>query len=341
MAVMRAILPRPMLHMLSRVGCQKEPIITAIRSMAKLITIEQTILFSDIAGSSLLYERLGDARARSIISACIELMSRTVKSHQGQVIKTIGDEVMCCFKKPDDAARAAIRMQETASSDEAMIAYQVRLRIGMHHGPVLEDANDVYGDAVNVAARMVAQAKAGEILTTRYSMEKLSSDLIASARLVDEARLRGKQDPIEIYEISWGHPEELTMIGIKAIPPGGCTPFEEVCLTLDFQGEQVRVNGGQPLVTLGRDNGNRLVVTHPSVSRLHARIELRRSKFVLVDQSTNGSYIFPQNGPPIHLRRDEMPIEGEGSISLGCEVPPGSAHLIKYRVIAADATNTT
>jgi len=66
------------------------------------------------------------------------------------------------------------------------------------------------------------------------------------------------------------------------------------------------------------------------VSRVHARIEMRRTKFILVDQSTNGTFILPQGGQMVHLRRDEMPLEGEGLINLGKEATPDAPMVIRY-----------
>ena len=290
-----------------------------------------TILFSDIAASTQLYERIGNTRASAIINTCLELMAKTADANQGQLIKTIGDEVMCRFSIPDFAARAAISMQETVSKDPKMVTHQIQLRIGIHHGPVIEDTNDLYGDAVNLAARMVDQAKAGQIITNQLSLRKMSAEIIASARLVDQTRVKGKHIPMEIYEIFWGQPEELTMIRrLSTIPDDGLIPGKSLSLSLGLKKKRVNIDTEHPVITMGRDNGNAIVVNKPSVSRLHARIELRRSKFVLVDHSTNGTYIFPFNGPMQHIKRDEMVLEGEGIISLGKEPPSNSQMIIRY-----------
>ncbi len=298
--------------------------------MEKSLTKNQTILFSDIAGSTRLYEQLGNLQARKLITASIKLMTDVVKSARGRVIKTIGDAVMCRFDTPDSAARAAICMQETICSDAELSPHHIQLRIGLHSGSVIEESNDLFGDAVNVAARIVNQAKAGQIITTRPSLNKMSTNLTASARLIDQTRIKGKHALIEIYELSWGQPEELTMVGTLTADLSSEALAENIFLILDIEDKHICVNHEQPLVTLGRDPSNRIVINNPKVSRLHARIEMRRTKFILVDQSTNGTFILPQGGQLVHLRRDEIPLEGEGLINLGREATSDASMAIRY-----------
>ncbi len=301
--------------------------------MAETPTFNQTILFSDIADSTRLYDRLGDTQARNLIAAGIDLMSSVAKSAHGQVVKTIGDEVMCRFNKPDRAARAAICMQETICADAQMSAHNIQLRIGFHHGPVIEEINDIFGAAVNIAARMVSLAKAGQIVTTRLCLDNMSSDLVPLARLIDQTWIKGKHALFEIYELLWGQPQELTMVGTSTTGLRDTASFENAFLVLDLDEKHICVNHEQPIITLGRDASNRIVINNPKVSRLHARIEMRRAKFILVDQSTNGTFILPHGGHMIHLRREEIPLEGEGLISLGREAAPDGPMVIRYSTV--------
>ena len=301
--------------------------------MANSAKILQTIVFADIAGSTLLYEKLGDAPARELVARCLEQLSQMTRLHQGRIIKTIGDEIMGRFDTPDKAARAAVAMQEAISADSSLSAENIQLRIGMHHGDVIEEADDLYGDAVNVAARMAGQAKAGQIITTRHTIEMMSADLRSTARMVDQTHVKGKQKAIEIYELSWGQPEDMTMMGTCTGELFSSVNSPDALLILDLKDQHVSVSHEQPVITMGRDAKNRIVVKNPKVSRLHARIEMRKDKFILTDQSTNGTYICPTEGKAIHLRRDECPLEGDGMICLGKEVAPESPDAIHYYVV--------
>ena len=291
---------------------------------------DQTILFSDIAGSTRLYEQLGDFQAHRLIATAVSRMRDIVQSSQGTVIRSIGDEVMCRFDAPETAARAAIRLQEAFGSDTEPTDRHIQLRIGLHYGSVIEEPDDLFGDAVNVAARIASQAKAGQILITRHCLDQMSADLIASARLIDQTHIKGKQALFEIFELLWGQPEELTMMEKSTAGLNIDTAIAETFMILDLDEKHIRINQEQPTVTLGRDIGNRIVINNPKVSRLHARIEMRRTKFFLVDSSTNGTYVLPQGGQMIHLRREEMPLDGEGLIGLGLEPVPDTPTVIKY-----------
>src|SRR5690606_27916960 len=122
-----------------------------------------TIMFSDVAGSTSIYEALGDAVAEKCIAECLAMMKRNVKSNHGVVIKTIGDELMASFDNANDAYLAAKQIQAQAENIMINDAHSVQIRIGMHTGSVIQKANDIFGDAVNVAARMTAIAKAEQI----------------------------------------------------------------------------------------------------------------------------------------------------------------------------------
>ena len=215
-----------------------------------------------------------------------------------------------------------------------MAAYSIRLRIGMHYGPAIKEEGDLYGDAVNIAARMVAQAKAGQIITTKQTLSEMGSQYKAKTRLVDQTRVKGKLALMEIYEIAWGHPEELTMISTYMAGHLGAETNPDTLMVLQHKNQNITINQKRPVITIGRDTSNHLIVDDPRVSRLHARIELRRDKFVLVDQSTNGTYIRPGDGEIVLMRRDEIVLPKKGTISLGQQISPESAMVIRFQMIA-------
>ncbi|MBI5895903.1 MAG: adenylate/guanylate cyclase domain-containing protein, partial [Desulfobacterales bacterium] len=196
----------------------------------------QTILFADVAGSTRLYDQLGDQHALTLITHCLELLIARTHAYNGTLVKTIGEEIMSIFELPDQAVSAAVGMHEDVSADAQLSPLHMQVRIGLHHGPVISESGDVYGDAVNIAARMVAQAKGGQIITTGFTLGMLSTDCQSTARLVDQARVKGKPIPIDIYELAWGQPGELTMITTLSGAMAGSQNGAEATLTLDFQG---------------------------------------------------------------------------------------------------------
>lgn len=288
------------------------------------------ILFADIADSTQLYDRLGDTVARSLVALSIDIMKAVVHANAGEVIKTIGDGVMSRFPTADAAAVAAARLHEAMARDRRLKSNNLRLRIGFHVGPVIEEDDDLYGDAVNVAARMTAQAKAGQIITSRQTVRMLKSELCATARMVDKTRVKGKARLMDIFEITWGQPEELTIMRNKVSEMVAPVSRQHTLMTLKLQRQYISIDLENPVATLGRNQTNRLVINNPEVSRLHARIEFRKDKFILIDQSTNGTYVYPVGYKMLYLRRDEVLLEGRGFFSLGQEVRSDSPMAVHY-----------
>lgn len=108
---------------------------------------------------------------------------------------------------------------------------------------------------------------------------------------------------------------------------------KDALLILDARKQHVSVNFEQPNVTIGRDARNRIVINHPKVSRIHARVEMHQDRFILIDQSTNGTYIHPDGGVAIELKRETWTLKGDGIIYLGKEATPNSRNAIHYQIL--------
>lgn len=301
--------------------------------MATPPTPQLTILFADIAGSTRLYDTFGDVKARELIADCLSLLKKMVVESEGTVVKTIGDEVLCTFLSPDQAAEAARRMHEEISFDPGMIKANIHLRIGFHHGEVLCEPGDVFGDAVNVAARMVGLAKGDQIITNRETLALMKQALRHRARIVDRTRVRGKDDIMEIHELIWGKPEQMTMTSSLTEEFIASLTSKQKFMQIRYRNHRILVDNERPILTMGRGMANHLIVDNPLVSRMHARIELRRGRFMLIDQSTNGTFLKPLDEPPMILRREESQLEKEGLIGLGQKVDADHPLAVRYRIL--------
>ena len=295
-----------------------------------------TILFADIANSTQLYETLGNEDARNLIGDCISLLSKVALNHEGTVVKTIGDEIMCTFLSATDAVEAAMDMNLSLMNlpvDNLPGTFPPNIYVGIQEGPVIvEDDRDVFGDAVNVAARLVALAKQRQIITTEETLVALDPAIKSAARHIDKTTIKGKTGEINIYEILWEQKDETVMMDIPLD-----ALMDECFMELKLGDQILEVGKDLSRVTIGRQPHNNLVVNDIRVSRTHARIEYRRGKFILIDQSTNGTYAEGQEGDHIHLRRDEVPLSGSGVISLGRKIMSDSADeisLIHFEVKA-------
>ncbi|MBM4254379.1 MAG: adenylate/guanylate cyclase domain-containing protein [Deltaproteobacteria bacterium] len=291
-------------------------------------TTTLAILFADISGSTRLYETLGDALARQKVADCLSVLSEAIQQRGGTVIKTIGDEVMSTFPSAEVAVQAACAMQESLAERAALSKSPLTIRVGLHYGPALVEAADVFGDAVNLAARIVGLAKANQILTSRQTVDTLPTSLQTMTRHVDRAPLKGKQEAVDIYEVIWREDELTRMEGPSLAP---LPTAHSARLRLSFGEQAVEVTPSRPSVSIGRGQENDLVIADEFASRLHARVELRRGKFVLLDQSTNGTFVIIQNEKPLHLHREELLLQGTGVISLGRPLdgnPPTLIHFV-------------
>ena len=278
--------------------------------------LEVAILFADVVGSTQLYEKFGDTKASETVAHCLEVMTNATRQFNGTVIKTIGDEVMSTFPTVDDAMAAASQMQAriSAEPDDDPEHIHVSIRVGCHYGPVVQEHNDIFGAAVHTANRMTSQAKASQIVISGSTVEKMGPDWQAQTRQIDVATVRGRIDEVALYELLW-QPDEATSM----LPT---IQWEDKLkgtskLTLTFRGQTIVINGQKKGINMGRAEDNDLVVKGNLISRIHARVELRRGKFILVDQSTNGTFIQSANGEETFVRRDSMELTGEGFIGLG------------------------
>lgn len=273
-------------------------------------------MFADISGSTQLYEMLGDSAARLKVSECLDTISQVIDQQKGTVIKTIGDEVFCTFTNAEDAVAAAHEMQSILARDPKCDAVSeqdpLSIRVGLHYGPVILESGDVFGDAVNVAARMAAQAKAGQIITTQVTVERLSALMQAKTRLIDRTSIKGKKEKIDLYEVLW-QDDEITRLVTGVIEAQAST----VKLCLRYHGQQIELDNERPSAILGRGNTVDLRIHEKLASRQHMRFELSRGKFLIVDQSTNGTHMRTESGQDFFLRRQEMPLSSDGMISLG------------------------
>jgi len=292
---------------------------------------ELAIVFADVVGSTKLYELLGDLRARDMVGICIDVMRAATEQNRGTVIKTMGDEVMATFPTADDALNAAAQMQKQIVMHPALKVEEqtVAIRIGCNFGPVVVENRDIFGSAVHTANRMTSQAKAGQIITTATMVEQLSSEWRASVRQIDVATLKGRSSEVALFEVLWQTDDVTSMVPQIAATARDKTNKAQR-LRLRYQGQELLVQEGRTNISMGRAEENDLVIKGNLISRLHARVEFNRNKFMLIDQSTNGTFVIGKDGEEAFVRRDSMQIRGEGLIGLGKAPDSNSSQVIRY-----------
>lgn len=290
--------------------------------------LEVAILFADVVGSTQLYEQYGDVKASETVAHCLDVMKDATHQFSGKVIKTIGDEIMATFPTVDDAMGAASQMQARLSGEEAGDDHiPVSIRIGCHFGPVVEEQNDIFGAAVHTANRMTSQAKAGQIVISGSTVDRMSPEWQAQTRQIDVATVRGRLDEVALFELLW-QPEEATSMLPTIEWESKARNASRLVLT--FRETRVVVNDQKKQINMGRADDNDLVVKGNLISRIHARVEKRRGKFMLIDQSTNGTFLQNAHGEETFVRRDSTELSGEGIIGLGRVAKAGTPLAIHF-----------
>jgi adenylate cyclase len=290
---------------------------------------EIAILFADVVGSTELYEKLGDERARAIIRRCLAAMTEVTHHHGGRLLEIVGDEVYTIFPSADVAMAAAVDMQEAITGNLIIDGRRLAIHVGLHFGPVMIGVDgDLYGDAVNVAHRMVNQAKAGQILTTGPTVAATSAQWQATCRLLDFATLKGKSGPVAVFELVW-KAEEATLM--RRVPLVARTADGRTRLVLAAGSVQTELTFDNPSLTIGRGQENDIVIVHAIVSRLHARAEYRNGRFILTDQSANGTYVVPDRGPASFIHQHDQVLTGSGTLGIGEEPLTGSMTTLRYQ----------
>jgi hypothetical protein len=204
----------------------------------------------------------------------------------------------------------------------------VAIRIGCHFGPVMLESRDIFGASVHMANRMTSQAKAGQIITTAATVERLSPEWRASVRQIDIATIRGQGSEVALYEVLWQTEDVTSMLPAIAMRKRDARRPQR--LRLAVLDREVVVDEQRPQVTIGRADDNDIVIRGNLISRLHARIEFGRNRFTLTDQSTNGTFVQVNGQEEAFVRRDSMPINGEGMIGLGRVPERDSALTIRF-----------
>ncbi len=287
------------------------------------------ILFADISGSTALYEKLGNELALRLVTRTLDLLIQEMNKHHGTLIKTIGDEIMCTFPDATTAAVAAQAMQLALEGQSLINGESIHVRIGMHYGEVIRESDDVFGDAVNVAARVAAITRARQILTTETVVEMLPAALRQSARPIMRAELRGKENPLNVFQIVWEKDDtKSTRIGMSAFRKAEALRENE--LLLRYRQQVMTITEQLKSALLGRGETCSLVIQNNFASRQHARIEYNFGKFLLSDHSANGTYIRFKDNQVVFLHQQQIVLHGSGTISLGQPFSEAPTEVIEY-----------
>ena len=282
------------------------------------------VLFVDISGSSRLYQQLGDEAAHRRVQACLDLLRGIVTAQSGRVVKTIGDGLLCEFADADAGLVGAEAMQSAVEQEGGQREPKLNIHVGCHFGPVIDTAGDLYGDTVNVAARVLDLAREGQIIITQETARQLSEALQRHVRLLHGVHVRGRHDPLTAVDYVWQKHGDFT----AAAPAPTASAAR---LKLQFDGRELWLDhAGLSVIRLGRGLECHIIVREPEASRLHATIEARGDRFVLMDHSSNGTYLAFEGPTEVCLKREEIILPPRGHIALGVSTSAAHATVVAF-----------
>jgi adenylate cyclase len=273
------------------------------------------VLFASAIGGADLYAKAGDVAAADALGRCMDLLTAAARKSRARVVKRTPDRLMALASTPDTAAEAAAALHQAMVRCLPVAGVRLALGVAFHQGPVIQKDSDVFGDTVNLAARLVELAGRGQIITTRETARDLGGLYLPWVRELYSTDIKGRSEKVELVELVWqSDPDETATtltVPTKKLEPG------PGAITLVYRGAKSVRRRQRDSITLGRDEKCGLVVHADDASRLHCTIERKHDKFVLVDHSTNGTYVTIEGSPEVLVQREEFALTKRGFITLG------------------------
>ncbi|MBL8446598.1 MAG: FHA domain-containing protein [Zoogloeaceae bacterium] len=281
------------------------------------------VLATEVIGGATLAQRLGEGEARRAVDRCVNRVGRVVESNHGLFLHAGDDRLIAGFERCDTGVQAACEMLERVASLPPNSGVRLAIHIGVHYGPVDVGARPE-GEAMDMACRLQGMARAGEALASGPAVVLLSPATRQFAGPAEERAPVGTKLDWPIYAL--GARGGIT----TSLPPASRLSQR---LQVRHQQDFHVVEDHRPILLLGRELGNDVVVIDPRASRQHARIERRREGFVLVDQSTNGTFVILDGQSEQCVKRAETTLIGQGRIGCGFSANEVERDLIFFEIV--------
>jgi adenylate cyclase len=304
-------------------------------------TRDRAVMFADLRGSTALYLKLGNSEAATVVTHSLAMLGQIIARSGGVVIKTLGDGLMAAFDDPEQAVDSAAGLHDAldriAPVPDGLPANTpaLKLKVALAWGEIVEVDHDCFGDAVNVAARLLDLAGDNETLATAPLVRNLPSDAQERFRSLDRLHLRGRAEPVGVLRLE-GVRFGDTVSTLQINSPGSSLPDG---IRIQWQRQERIFSTAQVPVMLGRSPQAQVCVADSRVSRSHAKIEAHSGHFYLTDESYNGSYVqFDHDAQVLSLRRSTCTLHGSGIITLGTPPHDPDATRLAFEVLSFSDT---
>lgn len=276
------------------------------------------ILYADISGSTRLYRTLGTDEAKRQLERCVKRIERSVESFKGTLLSSAVEEMVATFPCADDVVLAALDMQRRIADLPPVSGVRLTIRIGVHFGSLNQGKDGLSGNAAEIGRSLLNLAGSGQIVTCDMTAACLSKPLQDGLLPIGgDMTLSTPLGDCQLFEIrerpGQGAYRPTATANAVAI---AANPAERLFVRVN--GAAYVIDNAAPRMSFGRDKECSYVLRGSKVSRHHAVIEKRgRSGFVLVDQSTNGTYLKLDGHEEQRLQETEAIISGRGKIGFG------------------------
>ncbi|MCB1959489.1 MAG: FHA domain-containing protein [Rhodocyclaceae bacterium] len=281
------------------------------------------VMYAELVGGERLAALLSETEAGHAVERSMNRVERVVDAQGGQILRRASDEICVSFERCDGAVLAANEMIERVASLPPVRGVRLGIRIGVHHG-AMETEGPPAGEALAVAMRLAGMATAGQVLISGASVLLLSSSSRQFVRERDEQGLNVEGFEWPVYALS-GRAGVAT-----SVPPAARVSQR---LRVRHQQDVHLIEELRPILLMGREMGNDVVVIDPRTSRQHARIERRREGFFVIDQSTNGTFVANDDGGEQCIRGGEVLLAGQGRIGCGFSAMEVERDLVFYEIV--------
>lgn len=273
------------------------------------------ILYADISGSTRLYRTLGTEEAKHQLERCVKRMERSIESFKGTLVTPSFDEMVATFPDADDVLQAALDMQRRIADLPPVSGIRLTIRIGVHFGMVKDGPEGITGSAAEIGKSLLNLAGAGQIITCDLTSRALSKNYQENLFPIADMSLSTPAGDSQLFEVK----ERAGRTSFRPTATAtSSTPHLQERLFVRIDGKAYVVDNAAPRMSFGRDKECSHTLHGSKASRHHAVIEKRgRSGFVLVDQSTNGTYLKIEDAGELKLQQGEAVIAGSGKIGFG------------------------
>jgi class 3 adenylate cyclase len=285
------------------------------------------VLFAEVVNGSRLHGSLGEKEAHHAVERCLNRMERAAATFKGTVIEARGGRLAARFDSAGAAVDAAIEMQNRIEALPPVSGVALAVRIGIHAADFLQHSDTPRGDALGIASKLAMLSEPGRVLASGDVVNRLPLAQRAGARSID-AQVSTTL-PVRVFQIIRNVNHHETADPAKPMPTDPIVSR----LRLRVSGSDVFLGPDRPMASLGRDSDSDIVIQDSRASRSHGRIELRRDQYVLIDQSTNGTYVTLEGKEQFLLRCDEAVLRGRGQIRFGHAAGSNMEELLEFEIL--------